>query len=321
MSIGVSRPGSATGFITPAGQEVLTNKDYDGGTATNLSRLTVPKGTTAALNALTRKEGTLVFDTDTNEVKIDDGATLSALGSAVPASADASTYGTVKTYNPDVTSSVHAVSSADYTVLDNDGYTLILVTTGASDRTVTLPTAADNVGRRIKIAKADSGTGYVLVDAEGAETINGSTSSSDFAVTGQYGFVVVICDGTEWFVESLEDSGTIVLSSSGSQNISGTLYYSRSLGNVTLSWTAALTHDSAADSTTATGVIPAPILASSGATPNIHYLAGNPTLGYRAEVSHVNGTLTLSGFNMTGTGNLATATTVTPAGTIAWVKN
>ena len=61
--------------------QVVTFKDINGGTASNTSRFTVPKNTTANLNALTRKEATVVYDTTTQELKIDDGATLTAIGS------------------------------------------------------------------------------------------------------------------------------------------------------------------------------------------------------------------------------------------------
>lgn len=62
--------------------QVLTGKDYDGGTASNTSRITIPKDTTTNLNGLTRKQATLVYDTTTDEVKYDDGSTLTALGAA-----------------------------------------------------------------------------------------------------------------------------------------------------------------------------------------------------------------------------------------------
>lgn len=61
--------------------QVITAKDYDGGTASNTSRVTVPKNTTANLNALTRKQATIVYDTDTSQLKVDDGASLIAVGS------------------------------------------------------------------------------------------------------------------------------------------------------------------------------------------------------------------------------------------------
>lgn len=59
--------------------QVFTNKDYDGGTASNTSRVTLPKNTTSNLNGLTRKEGTLVYDTDADTVRYDNGASLLTL--------------------------------------------------------------------------------------------------------------------------------------------------------------------------------------------------------------------------------------------------
>lgn len=61
--------------------QVVTGKDIDGGTASDTSRITLPKNTTANLNGLTRKEATLVYDTTTATVKYDDGVNLNEIGS------------------------------------------------------------------------------------------------------------------------------------------------------------------------------------------------------------------------------------------------
>jgi hypothetical protein len=60
---------------------VFTNKDYDGGTASNTNRLTVPKNSTSNLNGLTRKQGTLLYDTSLLKLFIDNGTSLDAVGS------------------------------------------------------------------------------------------------------------------------------------------------------------------------------------------------------------------------------------------------
>jgi len=91
------------------------------------------------------------------------------------------------------------ISSANYTVLDNDFYSHLLVTTAASDRTITLPTAADNKGRVLTIGKADSGAGEVIIDGEGSETINGYAT---VRAGLQYQEVSIISTGTEWMVIS-----------------------------------------------------------------------------------------------------------------------
>jgi hypothetical protein len=90
---------------------------------------------------------------------------------------------------------INAVASADYTITDTDGYSLINVTTGASNRTITLPTAADNSDRVIIIKKVDSGTGTVIIDGEGSETIDGATT---YTLYFQYDSAVVKCDGSNW---------------------------------------------------------------------------------------------------------------------------
>lgn len=56
--------------------QVVTNKDVDGGNASNTSRITVPKETLENLTALTRKAGTLLFSTDTKNLVFDDGLSL-----------------------------------------------------------------------------------------------------------------------------------------------------------------------------------------------------------------------------------------------------
>src|SRR3989304_3585101 len=59
----------------------ISNKDIDGGTASNTTRVTIPKNTLANLQALTRKEGTILYATDTDKFYKDDGSTLSEIGS------------------------------------------------------------------------------------------------------------------------------------------------------------------------------------------------------------------------------------------------
>jgi hypothetical protein len=98
----------------------------------------------------------------------------------------------------------HAVSEANYTITDDDGYCLIAVTTGASDRTVTLPTAADNNGRLLVVMKVDSGAGKVTIDGEGSETINGNTS---VYLREQYETITLISETDEWF--SLDEGSHI----------------------------------------------------------------------------------------------------------------
>lgn len=117
---------------------------------------------------------------------------------------------------------VNSVSSADYTILDTDGYDVILVSTSSSDRTVTLPTAANNGGRRIVIKKTDSGSGKVIVSGS-VDGVSGRTLSS------QYDCIVVMSDGSSWLTEVHCEtwSGTITLSGGFSANPTGTAVITR----------------------------------------------------------------------------------------------
>ncbi len=81
IAAGTSLTLPSTGTVaTLAGTEALTAKDYQGGTASDTSRLTVPKAALATLTALTRKQATLVFDTGAKKLLVDDGANLNQIG-------------------------------------------------------------------------------------------------------------------------------------------------------------------------------------------------------------------------------------------------
>jgi len=69
--------------------QALTGKDIDGGTASDTSRITVPSDTKANLDLLTRKEGTIVYGTDTDILYADDGTTLNDVGGGGGGDADA----------------------------------------------------------------------------------------------------------------------------------------------------------------------------------------------------------------------------------------
>lgn len=77
--------GTTGDIVGTSDAQVLTNKDIDGGTASNTSRLTVPKAAKATLDGLTRKEGTLVYASDENKLYADDGAALVELGAGAAA--------------------------------------------------------------------------------------------------------------------------------------------------------------------------------------------------------------------------------------------
>jgi len=81
--------------------QVLTNKDIDGGTASDTSRITLPKASTGTLSGLTRKQGTLVYDTTLNKVFYDTGSALVEVGSGASGGGIAATPVQWKAVGPD----------------------------------------------------------------------------------------------------------------------------------------------------------------------------------------------------------------------------
>lgn len=95
---------------------------------------------------------------------------------------------------------INEVSSADYVVTDTDGYRHIHFTTANSDRTCTLPTAADNTDRIITVRKVDSGTGNVTVKGEAAgEKIDSISGTTGILLDAQYMQITLVSDGTQWW--------------------------------------------------------------------------------------------------------------------------
>lgn len=75
----------------------------------------------------------------------------------------------------------------------------LFVTTGNTSRTITLPVANEYANARIFVKKVDSGTGTVVIDGAGAETIDGVNT---YTIYADGGAVEIISDGTSWFVTS-----------------------------------------------------------------------------------------------------------------------
>lgn len=111
--------------------------------------------------------------------------------------------GFITTFVPTVASATVTKTNTDYTILDNDGYDLILVSAGAAQRTMTLPTAADNTGRIITIKKTDAGAGTVVIDGEGSETIDGTALTN--TISSQYAYITLQCNGTMWVTIAVHD--------------------------------------------------------------------------------------------------------------------
>lgn len=88
------------------------------------------------------------------------------------------------------------------TVLDtSDDGKLITADATSGAFIITLPAAATAAnGYEVTVQKIDSSTNIVTVDANGSETINGT---SDLDLPDQYASAVFRCDGTTWFATAI----------------------------------------------------------------------------------------------------------------------
>lgn len=86
----------------------------------------------------------------------------------------------------------HTNKAVNYTAVDRD---FVRMTTGASDKTVTLPVVAGNSGVQVIVKKVDAGAGNLIIDGDGAETIDGELTQTIF---NQFTSLTFYCNGTTW---------------------------------------------------------------------------------------------------------------------------
>ena len=85
--------------------------------------------------------------------------------------------------------------TASYTITDTDP-DIVVIGVISAHATITLPTAADNTGRIITvIIDGEPGAYNVVVDGEGAETINGAATKTNSVI---YSYLRLLCNGVGW---------------------------------------------------------------------------------------------------------------------------
>jgi hypothetical protein len=187
--------------------QVLTGKDIDGGTATDTSRITIPKAAKATLDALTRKEGTLVYASDENKLYADNGTALAEIGSG------GSGAGGLEPTPIDHTNLPLVATTGKFYLVDMSG--------ASGDETLTLPnisTETESIGVQIVAAHA---THSLIIAADASDTIetnsqvrlinqsdwrvlNAQSSSNWFSYRASSGTGVIVGSTTaETFVNNL----------------------------------------------------------------------------------------------------------------------
>jgi hypothetical protein len=95
--------------------------------------------------------------------------------------------------------------TADYVIKDTDPDIVVVgAITALANATFTLPTLSANQGRIITVIVAgDPGTHDVVLDGEGAETINGAATKTN---STQYALIQVLATPAEWVIVGLNGS-------------------------------------------------------------------------------------------------------------------
>lgn len=93
--------------------------------------------------------------------------------------------------------------TAAYTVVAGDKNKTILCDASSAAFTVTLPAAATaGGGFEVSVKKTDSSVNAVTIDGNASETIDGATT---LVVSQQYDSYTLVCDGSNWHVQSDSD--------------------------------------------------------------------------------------------------------------------
>lgn len=186
----ISFPSASTTLVGTDSTQQLTNKDIQGGTASDARRIVLPSNTLANLNTLADVAGSIALNTTSNKPAFNDGTNWVDLGSA--SAATPTIAGVVTSYEPVVQSSVLTIATGDwvanaYTLSTTDGYTTIRCDTGGTARTLNLPAVGSNTGRvyRIKLI------GSTPSDLSFNVTLDGLT----YVLKGYTNYVDIVCQG------------------------------------------------------------------------------------------------------------------------------
>jgi hypothetical protein len=107
-----------------------------------------------------------------------------------------------------VSTNNYSSKTANYTLTSDDDVVSVDATSGAI--TITLPAAASHTGREYFITKSDSSANEVTIDANGAETINGSLTRK---LALQYDSIKIVSNGNNWIVLANNSTSEVIVDS------------------------------------------------------------------------------------------------------------
>ncbi len=154
---------------------------------TGVSSLAITSAKTHFNSSLQDHDFQVSGDTEANLIYADASTDRVGFATATPV--------TTVDINGGIALSIQTITDANHTALITDH--TILMSTGATGRTVTLPTVATSNGLVLNIKKIDVGVGSVTVDGNGAETIDDATTQ---VLSSQFDSITIQCDGTEWWI-------------------------------------------------------------------------------------------------------------------------
>lgn len=192
---------TGSGVLVFATSPTLVTPVLGAATATSINKVAITAPATSA--TLTIANGKTLTASNTLTLAGTDGSSVAfgAGGTVAYTSNNLSTF-----------AASTAAKSANYTILDDDGFDSIHMTTGGTNRTVTLPTPSANTGRRITIVKVDAASGKCDVLPDASETIGGTAI---WQLSDKNDFVTVETGGTNWFVIASSGKFTVATNSSG----------------------------------------------------------------------------------------------------------
>ncbi len=207
----VTLPAVTGTLATLAGTEILTNKDIDGGTASDSNRVTLPKNTNSNLNGLTRKQGTMVYNTTDNKVYVDNGSSLGLVGGGGGLTTQAVSLGDF-------------IGTPKNFIATAGKHYLIDMASAAEQYKVTLPAGAAEAVVRVSVKNNENTTYPLVIDAYSAQSIWYNDTPNDdvsFPYAEQWAELSWDSVDSHWIV----NDGSTPLSGtwSGSLDMTGTL--------------------------------------------------------------------------------------------------